>query len=174
MNHRLLFATLAAALLAAGCKPSGEAAAPAAAQAPAAAPAEAGQAAADAHPTDVISEVDNAPAPEGLDVRAFAGTFGGTLPCADCPGIDTALELKADGTYALHRKYRERDAASDGDGTWTVEEGGRRIRLDPNSKQDEDSLYEVVSNDELRMLDADGKAIESGLDYALRRRVAAK
>ena len=38
-----------------------------------------------------------------------------------------------------------------------------------SSKDDQDRLYEVVSNDELRMLDGDGKAIESGLDYSLRR-----
>src|SRR3546814_5487154 len=76
----------------------------------------------DEHPTDVLRAVDNAPAPEGLDVRAFAGRFEGTLPCADCPGIDSALELGADGTYSLHDAYRESDGATnDVTGTWTVE-----------------------------------------------------
>src|SRR3546814_1082878 len=108
----------------------------------------------DLHPTDVLRAVDNAPAPEGLDVRAFAGRFEGTLPCADCPGIDSALELGADGTYSLHDAYRESDGATnDVTGTWTVEEAGKRIRLDPNSKQAQDRLYEVVSDDELRMLE---------------------
>src|SRR3546814_40321 len=130
--------------------------------------------AADEHATDVLREVDNAPAPEGLDVRAFAGRFEGTLPCADCPGIDSTLELGADGTYSLHDAYRESDGATnDATGTWTVEEAGKRIRLDPNSKQDQDRLYEVVSDDELRMLDIDGNPIESGLDYSLRRAPAA-
>src|SRR3546814_536597 len=124
----------------------------------------------DEHPTDVLRAVDNAPAPEGLDVRAFAGRFEGTLPCADCPGIDSALELGADGTYSLHDAYRESDSATnDVTGTWTVEEAGKRIRLDPNSKQAQDRLYEVVSDDELRMLDIDGNPIESGLDYSLTR-----
>lgn len=173
MTNRTLFTTtlLAAAIAMAGCKPSTDAAAPedAATPAPTVAPA-ATEPAADEHPTDVLREVDNAPAPEGLDVRAFAGSFEGTLPCADCPGIDSTLELKADGSYALHDAYRESDGATnDVTGTWTVEEAGKRIRLDPNSKEAQDRLYEVVSNDELRMLDIDGNPIESGLDYSLRR-----
>jgi hypothetical protein len=32
----------------------------------------------------------------------------------------------------------------------------------------------VASNDELRMLDGDGKAIQGGLDYALRRTASAQ
>ena len=173
MTNRTLFTAtlLAAAIALAGCKPSTDAAAPenAAPPAPTAA-SDAAEPAADEHSTDVLREVDNAPAPEGLDVRAFAGSFEGTLPCADCPGIDSTLTLEADGTYSLHDAYRESDGASnDVTGTWTVEEAGKRIRLDPNSKQEQDRLYEVVSHDELRMLDIDGNPIESGLDYSLRR-----
>src|SRR5690606_6430895 len=176
MTNRTLFAAalLAAAIAAAGCKPStdgapGEAAEPA----PAAAP-DAVEPIADERPTDVLREVDNAPAPEGLDVRAFAGRFEGTLPCADCPGIDSTIELKGDGTYTLHDAYRESDGATnDVTGTWTVEAAGKRIRLDPDSKEAQDRLYEVVSSDELRMLDIDGNPIDSGLDYSLRRAASA-
>src|SRR3546814_11805034 len=74
-NRTLFTATLLGAAMAmAGCKPSTDAAAPedAATPAPAVAPA-AADPAADEHPTDVLRAVDNAPAPEGLDVRAFAG-----------------------------------------------------------------------------------------------------
>lgn len=167
MSPRLLFtALLASIFVLAACKPSSDTAAPAESTTPAttaAAPA------ADAH-TDVISEVDNSPAPQGLDVRAFAGSFKGTLPCADCPGIDSTIELKADGTYALHDVYQESNGATnDGAGTWTVEEAGKRIRLDPDSKEDQDRLYAVVSNDELQMLDSEGNPPSSGLDYSLRR-----
>ncbi len=31
----------------------------------------------------------------------WAGIYQGTLPCADCGGIETELTLNADGTYAL-------------------------------------------------------------------------
>lgn len=168
MTYRTAFTLglCAAALALAACKPSSDTAAPADAMAPSEAVA---PEAADDTVTDVLKEVDNSPAPEGLDVRAFAGSFKGTLPCADCPGIDSTIELKADGSYATHDVYQERDASFDSAGTWTVEEAGKRIRLDPNSKDEVDRLYEVVSNDELRMLDGDGKAIESGLDYSLHR-----
>ena len=171
MTHRILFTALCAAALAlTGCKPSADNAAAPADTAPAATAAEP---AADDHATDVLREVDNSPAPEGLDVRAFAGSFKGTLPCADCPGIDSTIELKGDGSYATHDVYQERDASFDSTGTWTVEEAGKRIRLDPNSKDDQDRLYAVVSNNELQMLDADGNAPASGLDYSLRRVMSA-
>lgn len=177
MTNRTLFTAtlLTAAIAMAGCKPSTDAPAPAdaATQAPSVAPA-ADEPVADEHPTDVLREVDNAPAPEGLDVRAFAGRFEGTLPCADCPGIDSTIELKGDGTYTLHDAYRESDGATnDVTGTWTVEAAGKRIRLDPDSKEAQDRLYEVVSSDELRMLDIDGNPIDSGLDYSLRRAASA-
>ena len=176
MTQRILFATaLCAAVLAAGCKPAADDVAPADDSATIAAPATdtaSAEQAVEGGPTDVLKAVDNAPAPEGLDVRAFAGSFSGTIPCADCPGIDATLTLEADGSYATHDVYQERDTSFDSSGTWTVEEAGRRIRLDPNSKDEQDRLYEVVSNDELRMLDADGNPIESGLNYTLVRTVA--
>jgi uncharacterized lipoprotein NlpE involved in copper resistance len=173
MTHRTLFALAlcACALALAACKPSSDTTAPAGADAPIAT---AAPATADEARTDVLREVDHSPAPEGLDVRAFAGSFKGTLPCADCPGIDSTLELKGDGSYATHDVYQERDARFDSTGTWTVEEAGKRIRLDPDSKDEVDRLYEVASNDELRMLDGDGKAIQGGLDYGLRRTASAQ
>ncbi|QCW28710.1 copper resistance protein NlpE [Lysobacter enzymogenes] len=109
-------------------------------------------------------------APAAFDAAAFAGTFSGTLPCADCSGIDTKLELKADGSYALSESYQgKKDGNFKGDGTWTAEENGKRVRLDPNSKSDDDRLFEIASKDEIRMLDTEGKPIESQLNYSLKR-----
>ncbi|ROU06641.1 copper resistance protein NlpE [Lysobacter enzymogenes] len=109
-------------------------------------------------------------APAAFDAAAFAGTFSGTLPCADCSGIDTKLELKADGSYALDESYQgKKDGNFKGDGTWTAEENGKRVRLDPNSKSDDDRLFEIASKDEIRMLDTEGKPIESQLNYSLKR-----
>ena len=106
---------------------------------------------------------------------AVAGTFSGTLPCADCPGIDTTIALAADGTYTLDETYQDRKVEPiKGDGTWTAENDGKRIRLDPNSKADDDRLFEVLSNDEIRQLDREGNAIDSNLPYNLKRVPAAK
>lgn len=167
---------VASALLVAACQRQPEAApapdksAAAAAATPDAAATAAATSAAEAHPTDVVSEVDNSPGPVGVDARALAGVFTGTVPCADCPGISTTLGLKADGSYALHEVYQESDDnGHDSAGTWTAEQGGKRIRLDPGSKDDNDRLFRIVSNDELEMLDSDGNAPDSDLDYSLRR-----
>lgn len=100
--------------------------------------------------------------PIDFDMRSFAGTFSGTLPCADCPGTDSKIELTGDGTYKLDESPQgKQDGNVKGDGNWTVEEGGARLRLDPNSKSDEDRLFAIAGKDELHLLDKDGKPVES-------------
>jgi copper homeostasis protein (lipoprotein) len=109
-----------------------------------------------------------------FDVKGFAGTFSGTLPCADCPGIDTTISLKPDGTYTVHEAYQGKPNSFDGDGTWTAEENGQRLRLDPNSKNEQDRLFAVKSSDEIESLDAEGKPIATEIPHALKREGAAK
>ena len=154
----LLAALVVAALSA--CKPQ----APAETAAP---PVQPEAAAAPASPVaDALPSAQGAP----FDAKAFAGMFTGTLPCADCPGIDTRLVLAADGTYTITESYQKRSAPEiKGDGTWTVEENNQRLRLDPNSKSDNDRLFAILSNDEIRQLDLEGKPIESSLPYNLKR-----
>ena len=165
MNHKRILLSLAMTCLAiAGCKREAEAPPAAAAET---APVEQAKSA-------VISEVDhNSPssAAPGFDAKAFAGTYGGTLPCADCPGIDTSIAFTPEGGYTLSEVYRDRDAGSFvSKGTWTVKEDGKTLLLDPEAKQEQDRWYVVVSPTELRALDQDGKPIESNLDYTLKRR----
>lgn len=110
------------------------------------------------------------PGPGAIDVKAFAGKFGGALPCADCPGIDETLELGADGAFTLTDVYRERpDATVVVQGSWSTEADGKRIRLDPGSKTEADRLYAIVDNDTLAPLDADGQAIVGAPDLRLTR-----
>jgi len=45
------------------------------------------------------------------DALDWAGTYAGTLPCADCPGIRTKVQLRMDGTFTLTQEYLERSAA---------------------------------------------------------------
>jgi copper homeostasis protein (lipoprotein) len=123
---------------------------------------------------EVVPATEPAPAAEtALDTRAFAGNFSGTLPCADCPGIDTTLELHADGTFMLMEAYQERKVEPGMlEGTWTAEENGSRIRLDPNSKSEQDRLYAVTSHDQIMQLGSDGTPAATGLDFSLRRDAA--
>lgn len=164
MNPKLLvIASVALSVAIVGCKP----------QPPAEPAADAPKAEAAVAPAAVPEAAP--PVAPALDAKAFAGTFSGTLPCADCPGIDTKLELKADGSYAIDETYQSRkDGNSKGDGTWTAEEAGQRVRLDPNSKTLEDRLYQVVSADEIRAVDKDGKAIETQANLSLKRQPAAQ
>lgn len=51
----------------------------------------------------------------------YLGTYEGTLPAADCPGIQTTLTLNPDGAYKLHMKYIDRDTELDEWGRFTIE-----------------------------------------------------
>ncbi len=159
MKHTWIFAGVLLTTLALfGCKKE----TPADAAAPAAPAAEAAPA------TDPALAA--AATPAEFDYRAFAGTFSGTLPCADCPGIDTTIVLVGDGTYTLDETHKDKqDGNFKGDGTWTAEDAGTRLRLDPNSKSDEDRLFEIVGKNEIRALGEDGTPAASTLDYSLKR-----
>ncbi|GAB1407193.1 hypothetical protein MASR1M8_11120 [Thermomonas brevis] len=158
-----LTALAVAALALAGCKREPEPAPPAPIAEAAPAPA-----------ADTVSgEVDHSsPAADapGFDAKAFAGTYAGLVPCADCPGIDMSVAFAADGTYTQTMVYRERDTTDLSQGTWRVAADGKRITLDPQHKDEMDGLMEILSPTEVRMLDAEGNAIESGMNYTLTRR----
>jgi copper homeostasis protein (lipoprotein) len=139
MRFLLVLVLLPIALLAA-CNRSGEpaavtpaatVAAPATVEAPAPAPATV------AAPVGM----SDAPAPgehTTFDAKGFAGTFG---------DANSAVTFTADGAYSM---TTESVAAKAPDtGTWTLEPDARHIRLDPNSKAEQDRVYELVSNDEL-------------------------
>ena len=135
---------------------------------PAVAPAEQAPA-----PVAVESEAAHSAADVPFDIKGFAGRFVGMLPCADCPGIDTRVTLNADGTFTLLETYQDRKMKTTPiEGTWTTEAEDKHIRLDPNTKAESDRLYEILSNDEIRLLDQEGKHIEGDLPYNLKREAA--
>jgi copper homeostasis protein (lipoprotein) len=106
----------------------------------------------------------------GFSSKAFAGTFKGKLPCADCPAIDETLELEPDGSFALTDVYQDRpEGTHTVAGSWTTEGDDTRIRLDPNTKAEEDRLYAIASHDEITPLGADGKPAASAPGHSLRR-----
>jgi copper homeostasis protein (lipoprotein) len=111
------------------------------------------------------------------------GVFVGTLPCADCSGIRTELTLFARGStssgtasYWLKETYLgrpEKDTTFESGGSWTSEAGQaepkRTVYRLTEARSRESRLFLKASDDELRLLDRSGHAIESKLDYALRR-----
>lgn len=89
----------------------------------------------------------------------YLGTYEGTLPGADCPGIRTTIVLAADGSYTLHMEYLERDSAFDEKGTFKVE--GNLLTLTPDDG--ENPGYYKVEENRLRHLDADRQPITGEL-----------
>ena len=114
-----------------------------------------------------VTPADAAPASD-IDSKALPGTFEGSLPCASCPGIDTKLQLQPDGSFVLSERYRD-DAGTrfDLEGSWSVE--GGRVRLDPNAKDEQDRLFQVLPSGELRLLDDEGLPMNGEPEHDLAR-----
>ena len=94
----------------------------------------------------------------------YRGTYRGVLPAADCPGIETTLTLKPDGTYSLHEEYLERDARFDAEGAYTLH--GNLLTLEGS-----DTTWYKVEENRLRRLTTDRKEVERPLaeHYVLRK-----
>ncbi|TXX75753.1 lipoporotein NlpE [Vibrio cholerae] len=91
----------------------------------------------------------------------WAGIYQGTLPCADCGGIETELTLNADGTYALTEKYLDKEGepfASQGTFVWN--EAGNIVTLQTG---DQTGRQFMVGENTLSHLDMEGKVIEGEL-----------
>lgn len=97
----------------------------------------------------------------------YRGTYTGTFPAADCPGIEMRLVLKADGTYDLHMKYIDRDAEFDERGAYKVR--GNLLSLTP--EDGEGIAYYKVEENRLRRLDADKQPVTGALaeNYVLKK-----
>lgn len=86
----------------------------------------------------------------------WAGTYQGTLPCADCPGISTTVMLDQDGDYTLITSYLERgDSVYTETGKFTWDDAGSQITLD-------DRRFQVGEN-RLIQLDTEGNRITGNL-----------
>jgi copper homeostasis protein (lipoprotein) len=106
----------------------------------------------------------------GFSSKAFAGTFSGSLPCADCPGIDETLELKPDGSFTLTDVYRDKPSGTHSiAGSWNSEDKDTRVRLDPNSKGEADRVFAIAGKDALEALGSDGKPLPGPAQRLTRR-----
>jgi copper homeostasis protein (lipoprotein) len=86
----------------------------------------------------------------------WQGVYVGTTPCADCEGIRTRVELRADGTFSRSLTYLGRNEQPfDDTGRFTWDASGSRIALG-NAR--ETQAYQVGEN-VLFHLDRDGQRI---------------
>ena len=97
----------------------------------------------------------------------YQGTYTGTLPAADCPGIEVRLELKPDGTYTQHLKYIDRDTEFDEKGTYTVKENLLTLTLSDGGQPE----YYKVEENRVRRLDAEKQPVTGALaeNYVLQK-----
>ncbi|HAW91995.1 MULTISPECIES: META domain-containing protein [unclassified Arsukibacterium] len=92
-------------------------------------------------------------------------SFSGTLPCADCPGIQYHLNLYRDGRFEVRQEYLERGEINIIKGIWLLEK--RNLHL-VNQQHTLPAFY-FSNNNQLAMLDLAGKPISSALNYQLKR-----
>ena len=88
----------------------------------------------------------------------WAGTYRGVLPCADCPGIETTVTLRADGTYSAASHYLDDGPTVTGEGRFTWSDDGGSVNL----IGEEPARYHVGEN-RLARLALDGSKVEGPL-----------
>lgn len=115
-----------------------------------------------------------------------ASRYAGVLPCADCAGIRTELMLLQDPATGEPQIYELKETHlgsmnNDGEktvtsrGKWTIvtgmpgEPGTTVYRLDGGDTADGVRSFERVSEQELRLLDAQGRRTASGASASLTR-----
>ena len=87
----------------------------------------------------------------------WQGTYKGTLPCADCPGILTELKLNNDNTYILKTKYMGKDSiAQEETGNFSWNKEGNTITL--TTARNRSGQYLVAEN-KITQLDRSGNKI---------------
>lgn len=89
----------------------------------------------------------------------WAGVYKGTIPCADCEGIDVEIQLKEDNTYKLVMNYMGKDTKFTDAGLFEWDETGGKVRLLVEG-EGVGNWYHVGENN-LLMLDADGNRIDN-------------
>ena len=115
---------------------------------------------------DKPTVVDSVVADTIVSTPAVTATnYAGTLPCADCAGIQTELTLRSDSTWSMHIIYDKRKAKGPGSnefnesGKWMMH-GSDTVHL--MGRTDAPSMY-IKTDSSLIQLGMDGKKIEGKL-----------
>jgi len=94
-----------------------------------------------------------------MNALDWNGVYYGVLPCADCEGIETVIQLKPDKTYSLQTKYLGRSAViNTSTGTFSWNKEGNKITLE----NEHPGIY-LVGENKLVYLDKDGRTISGSL-----------
>jgi copper homeostasis protein (lipoprotein) len=96
-------------------------------------------------------------------------SFIGELPCADCPGIRYHVNLFPDRVFFLRTTHigRGDDAAHDDIGSWVVSSDRTMLLL--KGGREAPAMFRIKDETTLRLLNVEGRDIESPLNYDLQR-----
>lgn len=76
--------------------------------------------------------------------------YAGSLPCADCPGIDETLTLYTDKTYSDKNAYQERNTFTD-TGVWTLKDNIYQL----TDSQNQNKKYYQINGNKIDPLNPD-------------------
>lgn len=109
---------------------------------------------------DSTSLVDSSAAIAPIDLTTIAGTYEGTLPAADGPGIKIIVTLNADSTYQITQDYlgRKKDVLDAASGVFKVLEGKVLMLVRPSSG--EHTFYKVKDDNNIVLTDSLGNEPE--------------
>ena len=94
-----------------------------------------------------------------IDLANVAGTYEGTLPAADCPGIKMVLTINADSTYQITQDYIDRkDGHDEASGVFVVLDGNVLMLVLPSSG--EHTFYKVKDGNSIVLTDSLGNEAE--------------
>lgn len=89
--------------------------------------------------------------------------FQGTLPCADCPGIETKVTFNPDSTVAITRMYLDSDGTSETEyGTWTYQDSLFTVETRSNDSvpTKETVYFKILPESEIALVGED-KVVKS-------------
>lgn len=89
----------------------------------------------------------------------FSGVYKGTVPAADCPGIEVTFAAGEDGTFRITYDYLERDGSFGTQGRYTVW-GNTVIAAGDNA----DSVFFRKEAGSIRMLDRNMQPVTGALE----------
>ncbi|WP_288369577.1 copper resistance protein NlpE [uncultured Algoriphagus sp.] len=115
----------------------------------------------DDFPETIEVPINPSPGDNSMNALDWEGTYVGTLPCADCEGIETELTINYDGTYSYKTTYLGKESeAEEVTGTFQWDENGSVITL--AGLDGAPGKYKVGEN-RIWHLDMEGKQIEGDL-----------
>lgn len=84
--------------------------------------------------------------------------FQGTLPCADCPGIETKVTFMPDSTAAITRLYLDSDGTSETEyGTWSYQDSTFVVKTSSNDSVpvQETLSFKVLPDEQIALIGED-------------------